>query len=198
VCVTPLELIDQSIALAARPEVTLCSFGDMLRVPGSAGDLFAARARGGDVRVVYSPLDAVALARRLPERQVVCFGVGFETTAPTTAMAVRHAAALGLDNFSLLAAHVRVPPALAAILGAPDNRVQAVLAAGHVCTVMGLDEYQPLVARFRVPIVVTGFEPLDLLQGVAMCVRQLEAGQAALETSTRARCAPTATAPRAP
>jgi hydrogenase expression/formation protein HypD len=181
VCVTPLELIDQAIALAARPEVTLCSFGDMLRVPGSAGDLFAARARGGDVRVVYSPLDAVAFARQLPERQVVCFGVGFETTAPTTAMAVRHAADLGLDNFSLLAAHVRVPPALAAILGAPDNRVQAVLAAGHVCTVMGLDEYQPLVARFRVPIVVTGFEPLDLLQGVAMCVRQLEAGQAALE-----------------
>ncbi|HSQ00186.1 MAG TPA: hydrogenase formation protein HypD [Candidatus Dormibacteraeota bacterium] len=181
VCVTPIALIDQAIALAARPEVTLCSFGDMLRVPGSAGDLLAARARGSDVRVVYSPLDAVALARRLPERQVAFFAVGFETTAPTTAMAVRHAADLGLDNFSLLAAHVRVPPALEAILGAPDNRVQGVLAAGHVCTVMGLDEYRPLVDRYRVPIVVTGFEPLDLLQGVALCVRQLEAGRAELE-----------------
>ena len=181
VCVTPIELIDQALALAARPEVTLCSFGDMLRVPGSTGDLFAARARGGDVRVVYSPLDAVALARRLPERQVVFFGVGFETTAPTTAMAVRHAADLGLDNFSLLAAHVRVPPALEAILAAPDNRVQAVLAAGHVCTIMGLDEYEPLVTRHRLPIVVTGFEPLDILQGVAMCVGQLETGRATLE-----------------
>jgi len=181
VCVTPIALIDQAIAVAALPAVTLCSFGDMLRVPGSGGDLFTARARGGDVRVVYSPLDAVALARRLPERQVVFFGVGFETTAPTTAMAVRHAADLGLTNFSLLAAHVRVPPALEAILGAPDNRVQGVLAAGHVCAVMGLDEYRPLVERFRVPIVVTGFEPLDLLQGVALCVRQLEAGRVALE-----------------
>ena len=183
VCVTPIELIDQALALAARPEVTLCSFGDMLRVPGSTGDLFAARARGGDVRVVYSPLDAVALALRLPERQVVFFGVGFETTAPTTAMAVRHAADLGLDNFSLLAAHVRVPPALEAILAAPDNRVQAVLAAGHVCTIMGLDEYEPLVTRYRLPIVVTGFEPLDVLEGIRRTLKQLEEGRAEVENA---------------
>jgi hydrogenase expression/formation protein HypD len=181
VCVTPIELIDQAIALAARPEVILCSFGDMLRVPGSDGDLFAARARGGDVRVVYSPLDAVALARREPEHVVVFFGVGFETTAPTTAMAVRRAAALGLANFALLAAHVRVPPAMEAILSMPDNRVQGFLAAGHVCTVMGVSEYVPLAARFAVPIVVTGFEPLDLLAGIAMCVLQLEAGRSEVE-----------------
>lgn len=181
VCVTPIELIDQAIALAARPEVILCSFGDMLRVPGSSADLFMARAAGGDVRVVYSPLDAVALARREPARTVVFFGVGFETTAPTTAMAVRRAAHLDLHNFALLAAHVRVPPAMEAILAAPDNRVQGFLAAGHVCTVMGLGEYAPIVARHRVPVVVTGFEPLDLLQGVAMCIRQLEEGRADLE-----------------
>ncbi len=181
VCVTPIELIDQAIALAARPEVILCSFGDMLRVPGSSLDLLTARARGGDVRVVYSPLDAIALARREPARVVVFFGVGFETTAPTTAMAVHRAAEIGLDNFALLAAHVRVPPAIEAILAAPDNRVQGFLAAGHVCTVMGTEEYAPIVARFRVPIVVTGFEPIDLLQGIAMCVRQLEAGRAELE-----------------
>jgi hydrogenase expression/formation protein HypD len=181
VCVTPIELIDHAIALAAVPEVILCSFGDMLRVPGSDGDLFGARARGGDVRVVYSPLDAVALAQREPRRVVVFFAVGFETTAPTTAMAVRRAAELGLANFALLAAHVRVPPAMEAILSMPDNRVQGFLAAGHVCTIMGVSEYLPLAARFRVPIVVTGFEPLDLLQGVAMCVRQLEAGCAEVE-----------------
>ena len=181
VCVTPIELIDQAIAVAARAEVILCSFGDMLRVPGSAADLFAARAGGGDVRVVYSPLDAVALARREPARTVVFFGVGFETTAPTTAMAVSRAAALGVDNFALLAAHVRVPPAIEAILAAPDNRVQGFLAAGHVCTVMGMAEYAPIVARHGVPIVVTGFEPVDLLQGIALCVHQLEDGRAELE-----------------
>ncbi len=181
VCVTSADFIDQAIELVLGRGVILCSFGDMLRVPGASTDLLAARARGGDVRVVYSPLDAIALARREPTRTVVFFGVGFETTAPTTAMAVRRAAELGLDNFALLAAHVRVPPAIEAILAAPDNRVQGFLAAGHVCTVMGTDEYAPIVARFRVPIVVTGFEPLDLLQGIAMCVRQLEAGRAELE-----------------
>jgi len=181
VCVTPIELIDQAITLALQPQITLCSFGDMLRVPGSAHNLFAARAAGADVRVVYSPLDALDLARREPARQVVFFAVGFETTAPTTAMAVWRAAQLQVPNFSVLMAHVRVPPAMEAILSSPDNRVQGFLAAGHVCTVMGLDEYLPLVRRFRVPIVVTGFEPIDLLHGVAMCIRQLEDGRADLE-----------------
>jgi hydrogenase expression/formation protein HypD len=181
VCVTPIETIDLAVELSQRPEVTLCSFGDMLRVPGSALDLFAARARGADVRVLYSPLDALELARREPAREVVFFAVGFETTAPTTAMAVVQASRLKLANFSVLVAHVRVPPAIEAILSAEDNRVQGFLAAGHVCTVMGIDEYRPLVAKFRVPIVVTGFEPLDLLQGVAMCVAQLEAGSCRLE-----------------
>ena len=181
VCVTPIELIDQALALALQPQVTLCSFGDMLRVPGSTHDLFAARAAGADVRVVYSPLDALDLARRAPARQVVFFAVGFETTAPTTAMAVWRAAQLAVPNFTVLMAHVRVPPAMEAILSSPDNRVQGFLAAGHVCTVMGMDEYRPLVQRFRVPIVVTGFEPIDILQGVALCVRQLEEGRAELE-----------------
>jgi hydrogenase expression/formation protein HypD len=183
VCVTPIERIDQAIELAARPDVILCSFGDMLRVPGSVGDLLAARAAGGDVRAVYSPLDALALAQREPQRQVVFFAVGFETTAPAAAAAVRQAAALGVGNFSLLMAQVRVPPAIAAILAAPDCRVQGFLAAGHVCTVMGQGEYAPLVARFGVPIVVTGFEPVDILLGVLACVRQLEAGQARLENA---------------
>ena len=183
VCVTPLEVIDQAIALAGRPQVILCSFGDMLRVPGSAGDLLGARAAGGDVRAVYSPLDAVGLAQREPQRQVVFFAVGFETTAPAAAVAVRQAAALGLPNFSLLVAQVRVPPAIAGILAAPDNRIQGFLAAGHVCTVMGQGEYAPLVERFAVPMVVTGFEPVDILLGVLGCVRQLEAGQARLENA---------------
>jgi hydrogenase expression/formation protein HypD len=181
VCVTPIEMIDLAIELSKHPEVTLCSFGDMLRVPGSGSDLLDARAAGTDVRVVYSPLDALELARREPAREVVFFAVGFETTAPTTAMAVFQAARLKLPNFSVIAAHVRVPPAIEAILTAPDNRVDGFLAAGHVCTVMGIDEYRPIVDRFQVPIVVTGFEPLDLLQGVAMCVAQLEAGRAELE-----------------
>lgn len=183
VCVTPLEVIDQAIALAGRPEVVLCSFGDMLRVPGSASDLLAARAAGGDVRAVYSPLDALALAQRESQRQVVFFAVGFETTAPAAAAAVRQAHALGLGNFSLLMAEVRVPPAIEAILGASDNRIQGFLTAGHVCAVMGQGEYAPLVERFAVPMVVTGFEPVDILLGVLRCVRQLEAGQARLENA---------------
>lgn len=180
VCVTPVGIIDQAIALAGRPDVTLCSFGDMLRVPGSGSDLLGARAVGGDVRVVYSPLDAVAIAGREPGREVVFFAVGFETTAPAAAAAVRQAQALGLPNFSLLCAQVRVPPAMAAILAAPDCRIQGFLAAGHVCTVMGLAEYAPLVTRYGAPIVVTGFEPVDILTGVLHCLRQLESGQAQL------------------
>jgi hydrogenase expression/formation protein HypD len=181
VCVTPIELIDTAIALAARSNVILCSFGDMLRVPGSENDLFTARAAGGDVRVAYSPLDALQLARRYPHKEVVFFAVGFETTAPTTAMAVWQAKQQGVRNFSLLAAHVRVPPAMEAILSSPDNRVQGFLAAGHVCTVMGVEEYEPLAHRYHVPIVVTGFEPLDLLQGIWLCVKQLETGRAEVE-----------------
>ena len=181
VCVTPLEMIDKALEIAARPEVIFCSFGDMLRVPGSAGNLLAVRARGGDVRVVYSPLDALQVARENPSREVVFFAVGFETTAPANAMAAHQAKLEGLENFSLLVSQVLVPPAIEAILAAPGNRVQAFLAAGHVCAVMGIEQYEPLVARYRVPIVVTGFEPLDILQGVAMCVRQLERGEARLE-----------------
>jgi len=181
VCVTPLEAIDRALAIAARPEVTFCSFGDMLRVPGSASDLLAVKSAGGDVRIVYSPMDAVALAARRPEREVVFFAVGFETTAPANAMAVLAARRRGLRNFSLLVSHVTVPPAMEAILAAPGRRVDGFLAAGHVCTVMGLEEYHPLCMRWRVPIVVTGFEPLDLLQGVHMCVRQLEEGRAQVE-----------------
>ena len=181
VCVTPVELIDQAIAVAARPAVTLCSFGDMLRVPGSERDLLAVKAAGGDVRVVYSPLDAVELAARSPDREVVFFAVGFETTAPANAMAVVEARRRGLANFSLIVSHVLVPPAMEAILAAPERRVDGFLAAGHVCAIMGVDEYRPLAARHRVPIVVTGFEPLDLLQGIHMCVAQLEAGRAEVE-----------------
>jgi len=183
VCVTPLELIDKALALAARPEVTFCSFGDMLRVPGSRQDLLAVKAAGGDVRIVYSPLDAVKLARARPDRQVVFFAVGFETTAPANALAVLQAHRLGLTNFSLLVSHVRVPPALEAILTAPGNRVQGFLAAGHVCTVMGCAEYHPLAARYRVPIVVTGFEPVDVLRGIYRCLVQLEAGRAEVENA---------------
>ena len=183
VCVTPVELIDRAVALADRPAVTLCSFGDMLRVPGTRHDLLAAKAAGGDVRVVYSPLDAVRLAADNPARHVVFFAVGFETTAPTTAMAAFRARRLGLTNFSLLSSHVLVPPAIGAILSAPGNRVQGFLAAGHVCTVMGYEEYEPLAAKYRVPIVVTGFEPVDLLRGVLACARQLEGGRAGVENA---------------
>ncbi|WP_128378740.1 hydrogenase formation protein HypD [Streptomyces cavernae] len=181
VCVTPLELIDKALAIAARPEVIFTSYGDMLRVPGSHTDLLALKARGADVRVVYSPVDAVDLARRNPDRQVVFFAVGFETTAPANAMAVLRADALGLPNFGILVSHVLVPPAMTAILESPATRVQGFLAAGHVCAVMGWTEYEPLAARYRVPVVVTGFEPLDLLEGILMTVRQLEEGRHEVE-----------------
>ncbi|MEN6556893.1 MAG: hydrogenase formation protein HypD [Thermoguttaceae bacterium] len=181
VCVTPIEMIDKAVAVAGRPEVTFCSFGDMLRVPGSQKDLLTVKSEGGDVRTVYSPMDAVALAERCPDRQIVFFAVGFETTAPANAMAVAEAARRGLTNFSLLVSHVLVPPAMRAVLDAPANRVQGFLAAGHVCTITGLEEYRPIAERYRVPIVVTGFEPVDILQGVLMCVRQLESGRFEVE-----------------
>ncbi|MBK9167146.1 MAG: hydrogenase formation protein HypD [Bryobacterales bacterium] len=181
VCVTPAALIDHAVAIAARRDAVVCSFGDMLRVPGTRRSLLDVKAEGAAVRVVYSPLDAVALARKHPDRQVVFFAVGFETTAPANAMAVWVAAREGLANFSLLVAHVLVPPAIQAILDGDGCRVNAFLAAGHVCTVMGYADYQPIVDRYRVPIVVTGFEPLDLLEGIHMAVRQLEEGRAELE-----------------
>ncbi len=181
VCVTPAHSIDHGIRIASRPDVILCSFGDMLRVPGTAGDLAAAKARGADVRVVYSPLDALKVARANPDREVVFFAVGFETTAPANAMAVFLAAKQAVRNFSVLVSHVLVPPGMEAILASPQCRVQGFLAAGHVCTIMGTQEYEPLSAKFRVPIVVTGFEPLDIMQGVLMCIRQLEAGRAEVE-----------------
>ncbi|GAA2045135.1 MULTISPECIES: hydrogenase formation protein HypD [Streptomyces] len=181
VCVTPLETLDRAMAVAARPGVVFTSFGDMLRVPGSTTDLLTARARGADVRVVYSPMDAVEIARREPEHEVVFLAVGFETTAPANAMAVLHAAELGLRNFSLLVSHVLVPPAMTTLLEDPDCEVQAFLAAGHVCAVMGWSAYEPIAERYRVPIVVTGFEPLDLLEGITMAVRQLEEGRAEVE-----------------
>jgi hydrogenase expression/formation protein HypD len=179
--VTPVDKIDAAIELAARPDVIFCSFGDMLRVPGTDRDLLSVKAGGGDVRVVYSPLDAVKIARANPTRQVVFFAVGFETTAPANAMAVYEARREGLGNFSILVSHVLVPPALEAILSSPRCRVQGFLAAGHVCTVMGYHEYQPIAERYHVPIVVTGFEPLDLLQGIYMCLKQLEEGRAEVE-----------------
>ncbi|MBC9715930.1 hydrogenase formation protein HypD [Streptomyces sp. TRM66268-LWL] len=181
VCVTPLETLDRAMAIAARPGVILTSFGDMLRVPGSETDLLSLRARGADVRVVYTPMDAVRIAQAAPDREVVFLAVGFETTAPANAMAVLHAARLGLTNFSLLVSHVLVPPAMTALLDDPDCEVQAFLAAGHVCAVMGWREYEPIAARYRVPVVVTGFEPLDLLEGILMAVRQLENGRYEVE-----------------
>jgi hydrogenase expression/formation protein HypD len=181
VCVTPLELIDRAIAIASRPDVIFCSFGDMLRVPGSREDLLKVKARGGDVRIVYSPLDALRLARQHHDRKVVFFAVGFETTAPANAMAVHRAAAEGLSNFSVLVAHVLVPPALEALLSCEDVQIQGLLAPGHVCAVTGYKDYEPVAARYRVPIVVTGFEPLDLLQGVRAAVQQLERGEARVE-----------------
>lgn len=183
VCVTPVEIIDQALEIAARPEVIFCSFGDMLRVPGSRRDLFAVRSEGGDVRVVYSPLDALKLAQETPDRQVVFFAIGFETTAPANAMAVYQARRLGIDNFSMLVSHVLVPPAIQAIMEAPDNRVHAFLAAGHVCSVMGYEQYRPLAQKYGVPIVVTGFEPLDLLEGLRLVIHQLEAGRCEVENA---------------
>jgi hydrogenase expression/formation protein HypD len=183
VCVTPLEMIDRALAIAARPEVIFCSFGDMLRVPGSSQDLFRIKSAGGDVRVVYSPLDALNLARENPGREVVFFGIGFETTAPANAMTVFQAHRLGIKNFSLLVSHVLVPPAIAAIMESPTCRVQAFLAAGHVCSVMGTGQYPALCSAYGVPIVVTGFEPLDILEGIRLTVRQLESGRHELENA---------------
>ena len=181
VCVTSLEMIDKAHVIASHPDVIFCSFGDMLRVPGSHSDLLVLKSRGADIRVVYSPIDCLRIARANPEKKVVFFAIGFETTAPANAMAVFQARKQGLKNFSILVSHVLVPPAIAAILQSPLNRVQGFLGPGHVCTVMGYHEYEPLAARFRVPIVITGFEPLDILQGVLMCVRQLESGRHEVE-----------------
>ena len=181
VCVTPLELIDKAVAIASRPDIIFTSFGDMLRVPGSEKDLLAVKAAGGDVRIVYSPLDALELAKQNPEKKIVFFAVGFETTAPANAMSVWQTKQLDIKNFSILCSHVLVPPAMEAILSSPVNRVQGFLAAGHVCTIMGYEEYIPLASKYRVPIVVTGFEPVDILQGILMTVKQLEEGRAEVE-----------------
>ncbi len=180
-CVTPVGMIDRALLIASRPEVIFTSFGDMLRVPGSRRDLLSVKAGGGDVRIVYSPLDAVSIARRNPSKKVVFFAVGFETTAPANAMAVLEARRLGLTNFSILCSHVTVPPALELILSSDPCHIQGVLAAGHVCTVMGYEEYFPICERFAVPIVVTGFEPVDILQGIYLTVKQLEEGRAEVE-----------------
>jgi len=183
VCVTPLETIDKALEIASRPDVIFCSFGDMLRVPGSDKDLFQVKSQGGDVRVVYSPLDALTVAQENPDKQVVFFGIGFETTAPANAMTVYQAKRLGIENFSLLVSHVLVPPAISAIMESPTCRVQAFLAAGHVCTVMGTEEYPPLCDKYGIPIVVTGFEPLDILEGIRRTVLQLESGRHELENA---------------
>jgi len=181
VCVTPVHLIDKAIALSKLPGLILCSFGDMLRVPGTSGDLLSARASGGDIRMVYSPLDAVDLAAEHPASEVVFFAVGFETTAPVTALAVRRAREMGLQNFFLLVSHVRVPPVIRAILSSPDHGIDAFLAAGHVCAVAGYREYEELAREYSVPFIVTGFEPLDILQGIYMAVTQLEKGESRVE-----------------
>ena len=178
VCVTPLDMIDRAHAIARRDDVIFCSFGDMLRVPGSEGDLFQVRAAGGNVKIVYSPMDCLKIAQQNPDRKVVFFAIGFETTAPANAMSVFQAKAMGLRNFSLLVSHVMVPPSMTGILQSPMNRVQGFLGPGHVCAVMGWREYEPIAARYNVPIVITGFEPLDLLEGVLLTVRQLEQGRA--------------------
>jgi hydrogenase expression/formation protein HypD len=183
VCVTPLEQVDKAIALAARPDVVFTSYGDMLRVPGSTHDLLAVKAAGGDVRIVYSPLDAVKIARDNPGKTVVFFAIGFETTAPANAMAVLQAKARGLTNFTVLVSHVTVPAAIAALMDSPNVQVDGFLAAGHVCTVMGFREYEPLVEKYKIPIVVTGFEPVDLLHGILKCVRQLETGTHTVENA---------------
>ena len=181
VCVTPLEMIDRAHAIARRPDVIFCSFGDMLRVPGSNGDLYRVKAEGGNVRVVYSPMDCLNIARNNPDKQVVFFAIGFETTAPANAMSVFQAKSQGIGNYSILVSHVVVPPAITAILDSPQNRVQGFLGPGHVCAIMGWTEYEPIATRYKVPIVITGFEPLDLLEGVLLAVRQLEQGRARVE-----------------
>lgn len=181
VCVTPLEYIDKALAIAGLPGVIFCSFGDMLRVPGSHSDLLGLKAQGADIRIVYSPMDALAIAQKNPDQSVVFFGVGFETTAPATALAAYQARQLNLKNFSLLVCHVRVPPVMEALLNSPGNKVQGFLGAGHVCSIMGYREYLPLAAEFRIPIVITGFEPVDILQGIYMCIRQLEEGRGDVE-----------------
>jgi hydrogenase expression/formation protein HypD len=185
VCVTPLEYIDKALAIAALPNVILCSFGDMLRVPGSRQDLLGLKAAGADVRIVYSPTDALEIARKHPDKEVVFFGVGFETTAPTIGLAAYQAKQSQLNNFSLLVCHVRVPPVIEALLDAPGNRVQGFLGAGHVCTIMGCGEYVPLAERYRVPIVITGFEPVDVLHGLYECIKQLEEGRFEVENAYR-------------
>jgi hydrogenase expression/formation protein HypD len=183
VCVTPLEMIDRAHAIARKPNVIFCSFGDMLRVPGSNGDLFRIRAEGGNVKVVYSPLDCLKIARANPEKQVVFFAIGFETTAPANAMSVWQARQQGIGNYSVLVSHVLVPPAITGILESPQNRVQAFLGPGHVCAITGWAEYEPIAERYRVPVVITGFEPIDILQGVLVAVRQLEQDRAELENA---------------
>ncbi len=185
VCVTPIEIIDRAIAIARLPGVILCTFGDMMRVPGSDGNLLSAKARGSDIRMVYSPLESLKIAENNPDKRIVFFGIGFETTAPTTALALIKAKKRRLDNFFVLSAHVRVPPAIELILASPENRVQAFLAAGHVCTVMGYREYIPIAEKFHVPIVVTGFEPVDILQGIYLVINQLECGTAKVENQYR-------------
>ncbi len=181
VCVTPISIIDEAIELAERNDVILCSFGDMLRVPGSKKSLLQAKAEGADVRILYSPLEAVVLAKQNPDKEVVFFAVGFETTAPANALSVIHAHQMSVKNYSILASHVLVPPAMEAILGDPENKIDAFLAAGHVCTVMGMEEYYPVAEKYKTPIVVTGFEPVDLLQGILMAVKQLEASEYKVE-----------------
>ena len=183
VCVTPLEQIDRALAIAAKPDVIFCSYGDMLRVPGSSDDLFAIRAAGGDVRVVYSPLDAVNIAKDNPDKEVVFFAIGFETTAPANVMSVLSAEMLGLKNYSIIVSHVRVPPALHVILGSPHNRVQGFLLAGHVCAVMGYWEYPEIAKKYGIPMAITGFEPLDIVQGILANVQQLEEGRVDIENS---------------
>ena len=185
VCVTPLESIDKALAIAAQANVLFCSFGDMLRVPGSQQDLLNLKAQGADIRIVYSPLDAIKLAQQYPHKHVVFFGVGFETTAPTTALAASQAKQLQLKNFSLLICHVRVPPAMKTLLHSADSKVQGFLAAGHVCTIMGYNEYLPIASQYHTPIVVTGFEPVDLLQGIYLCIKQLEEGRYEVENQYR-------------
>ena len=181
VCVTPLEMIDKAVAIASQPGVIFTSFGDMMRVPGSYSDLLSVKAKGGSVRMVYSPLDAVKIAQQNPNKKIVFFAVGFETTAPANAMSVWQAKKLGLKNFSILCSHVLVPPAMEALLSSSENHVEAFLAAGHVCAVMGYEEYIPIAKKYKVPIVVTGFEPVDILQGISMAVKQLEDGRVEVE-----------------